>query len=179
MRIWRPGGAERERHLPDCLDRLAVKRLAAEHDLEPVMVGRVVRAGDHDAAIDLERRRGVIEHRGRPAADAHDVGAALGEPLDKRGFEFGRGQPAVIADRSAPPAGLRQDLGEHPAQGMGIGREQGRADNAADVVFAQDRRIETVRHGGDHQLVLVTPAQAGVQGGPHGLAAPGFPLSRE
>jgi len=50
LRGWR---AERQRRLADFLDRLAEERLAAEHQLEAVMVGRVVRAGDHDAAIDL------------------------------------------------------------------------------------------------------------------------------
>ena len=44
--------AELERCLTDLLDRLAEERLATEHQLEAVMVGRVVRAGNHDAAID-------------------------------------------------------------------------------------------------------------------------------
>src|SRR2546430_6095134 len=65
-------------------------------------------------------------------------------PLSRsRGFELGRGQPAVIADRGAPPARLGQGLGEQPPQRMRIGGKQGGADNAADIVFAQDRRIET------------------------------------
>src|SRR5260370_39324891 len=49
--------------LAELLDRRPVERLALKDELETVMVGRVVRAGDHDPALDAEHRGRVIAHR--------------------------------------------------------------------------------------------------------------------
>ena len=50
-----------------------------KHHLEAVIVGRIVAAGDHDAAVHVELGLGIIEHRRRPEADADDVDAAFGQ----------------------------------------------------------------------------------------------------
>ncbi len=74
--------------------------------------------------------------------------------------ELGRAQPAVIADRRAFAAGIGKGRREGTPEAVRIGREQGFADNAADVVLAQDRRIETMRHGGIRsQIALQYAAQ--------------------
>ena len=67
------------RHPPELLDVRAEEGAAAEHHLEAVIVGRIVAAGDHDAAVHVELGLGIIEHRRRPEADPDDVDAALGE----------------------------------------------------------------------------------------------------
>ena len=118
--------------------------LPAEHHLEAVVVGRVVRARHHDPAIDRERRRREIEHRRRPEADAHHVDAGARQALDQRRLELGRGQPPVTADRDALAAGLGQHRGKARPMARASAAEQGLADDAADVVFAQDRRIEAM-----------------------------------
>ena len=84
------------------------------------------------------------------AADARAIGRAyavtLGETVDQCLFQLGRGQPAVIADRDAVLAGGGEGRREGATDRMGIGRKQGFADDAANVVFAQDRRVEAMRH---------------------------------
>ena len=60
---------------PSAGDVGAEERLLAEHHLEAVVVGRVVRARHHEPAIDPERVDREIEHRRRSEPDAHDVDA--------------------------------------------------------------------------------------------------------
>ena len=70
-----------------------------QHHLEAVIIGRIVAAGDHDAAVDVELGLGIIEHRRRPEADPDDVDAARGRgprPAPPRGpasFRARRGRP--------------------------------------------------------------------------------------
>src|SRR6185312_7160289 len=129
------------------LDVLAEERLLAEHQLEAVVVSGVVRAGDHDAAIDRQRVDGKIEHRRGPKADADDIDAALGEAGDQRADELGRAQAAVAADRHALAA-RRGDNGREGAADRSriLGAERF-ADDAANVVFAQDGGVEGVAAG--------------------------------
>ena len=88
----RPGRfAEPARRVAEPLDRLAEERLSLKDDLEAVVIGRIVRSGDHDPAVDRQGRRRVVQHRRRPAADAHDIGAFFGKALDERRFELRRG----------------------------------------------------------------------------------------
>ena len=68
----------------------AEHRAALQQQLEAVVVGRVVAAGDLDAAVDVEIVGREIEHRRGAHADLHDVDAALGEAADQRGLEHCR-----------------------------------------------------------------------------------------
>ena len=141
----RPRGlAESERGRAEAADGIAVEGPAAKDELAAVVVGRVVRAGDHDAAIHAQRRRGVIKHRGRPEADPHDIEALGRQAFDQGGLEIGRGQPPVIAGRDAAAAGSRESLRVGAADRQRIGGKEGFADDPANVVFAQDRRVETM-----------------------------------
>ena len=79
-----------------------------------------------------------IEHRRRPEADAGDLDAGGGQPFHQRRLEAGRAQPAVAADRRAPPAAPRQNGAEGAAEGGRIRLRQGLADNAARVVFPEE-----------------------------------------
>ena len=61
-----------------------MQRAGAEGQLEAVVLGRIVRAGDLDSADDGEVvERPVVERR-RHDADVHDVDAGAGEPVDQR-----------------------------------------------------------------------------------------------
>ena len=107
----------------DLIDDVSVVR---RHDLaaigpvclEAVVFGRVVGAGDHDAAFE---------------ADADSAAADRGD-----------------------------DGAERAAEGMGVGLGQGVTNNAANVVFAQDRGIEAMpgAHG------TRQPPPAGASGRP-------------
>ncbi len=129
------------------LDALAVERLLAPHHLEAVVIGRVVRAGDLDAAVGVQLMHREVQHRRRAAADLQHHGAGIDQAAADRVGQLGRAQAAVIADADPALRG-RQGGGVGAAKGVGIGREQGLADDAAHVVFAQDGRVETVRGAG-------------------------------
>ena len=57
-----PGVAAGGGDFRDPFDRRAVEGPLAHHHLEAVVVGRVVGAGDHDAAVEGQRAYGEIEH---------------------------------------------------------------------------------------------------------------------
>ena len=85
----------------ELLDVARRRRRCAEHHLEAVIIGRIVAAGDHDAAVDVELGLGIIEHRRRPEADPDDVDAALGQARDQRRLQRRRAFAPVAADRDA------------------------------------------------------------------------------
>src|SRR3546814_17267304 len=53
-------------------DRVAVQGLSADHDLEAVVVGRVVAARDRDAAAGVEVEGAEVHHRRGRQADVDD-----------------------------------------------------------------------------------------------------------
>ena len=127
------------------LDVGAEERLLAHHHLEAVVVRRIVRAGDLDAAVGIEVVDGEIEHRRRRHADVGDVDAGGRQAFDAGGGQFGRAQPAVIAQRHAATALAADHRAEGAADGARVGGMHRVADDAADVVLAQDGGVELVR----------------------------------
>src|ERR1700730_2389752 len=103
--MWLP---EPERDLTQLLDLRPVKRLAAKHQLEAVVVGRIVGSGHHDAAMAARRRRRITEQRRRPAPDPHDIRTLGEEAVDQGSFELRRGQSAIVADGDAASPGLAE-----------------------------------------------------------------------
>ena len=67
---------------------------------------------------------------------------AGGQPLDQRRLQAGGAQPAVAADRRAPPPAPRQHGAEGAAERAGIRLPQRFADDAPGIVFAQETRVE-------------------------------------
>ncbi len=61
-------------------------------------------------------------------------------------FEHRRADPPVIADRDELAAGAPQQGAEAAADSTRIVGAERFADNPANVVFAQDGRVELVRH---------------------------------
>ena len=162
-RTLRVGEGAFGRELAQLLDLRAVQRLLAEHHLEAVVARRVVRAGDLQAAVGREMVHREIHHRGRAATDPKDLDAAALQTVRQGLGELGRAQAAIEseADPTTAPGPQHGRIG--PAQRMRIRRRQRLADDPADVVLAQDRRIEDVAGGVAHagsfsiaQTVLAT-----------------------
>src|SRR6185437_13339553 len=76
---------------------MAVYRVAAHADFEAVVVGRIVRARDHDCAIEIEVKEAEISERRRTNADADDI-----EPASAKSAHEPRG--VIIARESAIPS---------------------------------------------------------------------------
>ena len=134
-----PGGGA----LAELLDLRAEHRAALQQQLEAVVVGRVVAAGDLDAAVDVEIMGREIEHGRGPMPICIDVDPAFGEAADQLGFEHRangcarRGRRRCV--RAPSPCALR---GIGPAERVGVGLGQRVADDPADVIFAQDGGVE-------------------------------------
>jgi len=86
------------------LNGLGEERRAGDDHLEAVVIGRVVAAGDGDAASAAEVVGREIGHRRGDHADVDHVDAARADAGSERAGELGPRQPAVAADddRAAP-----------------------------------------------------------------------------
>jgi hypothetical protein len=83
------------------LDHVAVERLAAEHHLEAVVIGRVMAAGHRHAGVAAELVRGEVGERRGHAADVDDVDAGGADAVGERAGERRAGQATVAPDRNA------------------------------------------------------------------------------
>src|SRR3546814_6836384 len=63
------------------LDVCAEEGRLLQDQLKAVVAGRIVRAGHHDAAIDVQRVGGEIEHRRRAATDVEGIDAGGNEAI--------------------------------------------------------------------------------------------------
>ena len=128
-------------HLADLGQTLVAaerERLAAHH-LHPVVLFRIVRGGDLDAAVVAVAGDREIQHVGRDHAVVGHVGALGGRAVDECGGQRRRGQAHVAADGDS----LRMKVGhERRTDGTrGFFVDFGRV-HAADVVGLEDRRID-------------------------------------
>ena len=100
------GGVDELAGLGDLADVLE-PRIAADRarlvadELEPVVVRRVVARGDHDAAVEPERRGREIDVLGAAEADVHDIDAGVVESADQGVGELLAGMADVAADGDA------------------------------------------------------------------------------
>ena len=103
------------------------------HELEAVVVRRIVARGDHDAAVEPERERREVDALGAAQADVHDIHARVVEAADQRAGQLVAGETDVAANGHAtrpqpvgisaadPVDGLRiQLLGHPPADVIGL-----------------------------------------------------------
>ena len=72
---------------PQGLDVPAIAGLLADHHLEAVVVRRIVRSGDHHAAVGVQLEHGVIQHRRGPQADPLDRQPGGDQPVHQRGLQ--------------------------------------------------------------------------------------------
>jgi len=65
------------------LDRILGQRFAAQHNLETVVVRRIVAAGHHYPGAGVQMERGKVQHRGRRRADVDDIAAGIAQTFDQ------------------------------------------------------------------------------------------------
>jgi hypothetical protein len=108
--------------------------------LKPDVLGRIVRRGHHDAAVEPEAAHGEVEHRGRAEADVDHLAArALGD-----GARDGRGGEADVA--SDGDAARLQEADHGAAEPLGEGLVDLGRILAADVVGFEDGHREDERY---------------------------------
>src|SRR6185312_15077784 len=95
LSCWKFAG---DREAVDLLDLLAVYRGRAERQLESVVLGRIVRAGDLDPAGDREMIERPVEERCRHLSDVDHIESGLGEPAHERIAQLVAARPVVAAD---------------------------------------------------------------------------------
>src|SRR5205823_2066584 len=86
--------------LVEPLDFLSMQRVLADGQLEPVVLRRIVRSGNLDAANDVEMMETPIIQGRRDDANVDDVGAGAGEAIDQRVAQRGATRPVVAANRN-------------------------------------------------------------------------------
>ena len=140
--------ARRRRRQPVCRNHVADvgdafvaaqrKRLAADH-LHAVVLLRVVRRGDLDAAVVAVRRDREVEHVGRNHPVVDDVGALRGGAVDERGRERRRRQPHVAPDGDPFRLQIRDERRADGARGLFVDLAR---IHAADVVGLEDSGVQ-------------------------------------
>ena len=119
-------------------NRIARQRLAGDHHLEAVIVGRIMAAGDGDAALRGELVRGEIAHRRGDHADVDDMGTARPDSVAQRASELGARIPPIARDDDRVAPALLRQRSERLPDSMDDRRRQRLADNPANVVSLED-----------------------------------------
>ena len=119
------------------LDGVVELQPAAVEDLEPVVVGRVVRGGDHDPTG--ERATTGQEGKGRASARRHlvDVHAEARRTGRDRCHEHVAGPPGVLPDDERATT-VTQVLGGRPPEGVGQRRLEVHVGDPADPVGTEE-----------------------------------------
>ena len=138
-----PRVARERRRMGQLLDRLTEERCPAERELETVVLRRIVRSGNHYGPVGGQTMVGEMHHGRRADPDPYHVSAGFTESLDECALERGRGQPAITTHHDS----ARRALSRYPdceclAERPCVGAPQGLADDSANVVGPQDRRIK-------------------------------------
>ena len=118
------------------LDRVVELEAVTVEDLEPVVVGRVVRGGDHDPGRELAVPGEVGEGRRRDDTDDVDVRSEAARPGGDGRHEHVARSTGVLADDDRP---TRPDeaMGDGPPEGVGRGRLEVDVGDAADAIGAE------------------------------------------
>ena len=115
----------------------AKKRPALEHHLEAVIIGGIVAAGDHDAALDLiQYRFGIIKHRSGAHSDRNGIDSGIIETPDKRRFQHRRTGPPIISGGHRAAAIACNQRPETATNRISVILAQRFSDNPANVIFA-------------------------------------------
>src|SRR5207249_2434723 len=134
-------------HLPDSTKVGAVDRAGADADLEAVVRGGIVAGGDHHAAVHLPMAHGEVEERRGTHSDVGYLEARLEETLQHARVNALRMQPRVAAKRDPLLAGAPLETSDRAAEQMAVLVSEIAVGDAADVVLADDFRVQR-RHPG-------------------------------
>ena len=132
------------RYRSQILDIVAVKRLRSPHHFEPVIFRGVMRSGNHNTTGGIQNIDGEIKHWGGTKPDPDRIDTTIVQPVNHRLFHLRGTETSVISDADGLPAILHDHGPEGASDRIGIVRRQGVVDHTANIVFAQDRRIEAV-----------------------------------
>ena len=151
------GGGDRA----ELADVSAVDRSPLQHHLEAVIFGWIVGTRHHDGPIAAEMLIREIEHRRRAHADAENVDAGRNEALGESRRKFGRAQSPVLAECGRLATLAANPCAECATERKGVVCGERVPHNAANIIFAQDRRLEGMRfHGTVPSLVEVSHDQS-------------------
>src|SRR5262249_54475191 len=128
--------------VPQSLDLLSVQGLRADTQLEAVVVGRVVAAGHLHAAAEPPVPDREVDQWCRTHAEIRHVHSRAGDTLAQGGGVPVGGETAVPPDAEEGRALLGRhgrECGPEPPGEVGV---EVALSDAADVVFAEDRRIQ-------------------------------------
>jgi hypothetical protein len=120
------------------LDRLSRQGVTRHHHLEPVVVGRVVAAGDHHARLRAQMMRCEVGHRRGDHAHVDHVGPRRANAVGQRCAQLGAGEATVATDHDRVAAALLRERPQRLSDRADDGRRQRAADDAADVVGLED-----------------------------------------
>src|SRR5450756_2643052 len=121
----------------DALDVVTIERLLTDGDLEPVILRRIVAAGDHDPAVHVKSKQGIVEGRRGHDTDVDDIGTLARHTIDKRISKVLAAGPHVTADRKgrrARASPLSHKVNVRLSDTPGCFRRQFLADLTPDVV---------------------------------------------
>ena len=130
--------------LVEILDAIAIERAAAEHHLQPVVLRRVVAAGDCDTRAGIGEHGREIDHRSGHHADVNGLHTSAVDALRERRNQSRPRQASIATDHDRGDAfglGLQAKRCAHAAcHRIGEG-DLGRVaiDDAADVIGFEDR----------------------------------------
>jgi hypothetical protein len=134
-------------HSPaDPLNRLAGEGLAADDHFQAVVIGRVVAAGDGDAAVTAQFVSGEVDDRCRHAADVNGVDPGHADSFHQCRRQFRSRQAPVAADGNRALAAFARQRAESMADASDDVGRQCLADDAANVVGLEDFRGEGSVH---------------------------------
>src|SRR5689334_1624694 len=102
---------------------------------EAVILGGIMTACNHDAAIGLEMKQGEVEDRCRDDPDIDDVQAADCEAVDEPLAQHGGTVPAVTSNGHRCSALRSCNCCEGPADQLGSRSRKLLTDDASNVVF--------------------------------------------
>ena len=139
--------ARASRRARAALDLGAVDGAAAAHDLEAVVLGRVVAGGDHHAAVGLQVKHREIEHRRGTTPTSMTSSPDASSPAFTCGVDARRRDPAVAAERDATGAALRQVIADGAAERAGEVVGEVAVGDAADVVLTKDASFMAAASG--------------------------------
>src|SRR5690606_23596851 len=152
---------------------LADRAGAGQAELDAVVLGRVVRGGEHRPR-GVEAARGEVQEVGRAQPHVHDVQALALDALGEGGGQLDAARPHVAPDDDpvGPAAGGGDEAGEGRADAVAELGVQLVRHRAPHVVGLEDHveRVE-VRHGPTNLVRAAAPAPT-ARGQPQAVGAP-------
>ena len=126
----------------EILDGAFGQGFATQHDLEAVVVGRVVASGDRNAGAGLQVIGGKVGQRCWCEANVDDIATGGAQAFDQRAGKLGSGQAAIATDDNLAQPAISRLAADSPPDLPGNIVGEGLAKYAADVVSAEYAAVD-------------------------------------